>query len=797
MEPVMEKVGLNLDGNPASRADGLKGGHAMPGRQTESGAGLLDCISDPVIALDRQWRIAYANPAGKQLLGGQPGSVEGASLWDLAVGLRGTPCETEFQRVMQERLEGRVEFTDGRSWFLVTIHPAPTGVVSLWRDITQRKSTEDELLEMTRQKREALALLDAIFDYAPIGLGFWDRDFRFVRLNRMLAEINGLPADAHLGRSLDEVLPDLENIREMLARWRDILATGRPILNVEVSGKTPASPEQKRYWLQNWYPVRVAGRTVGIAATVMDITRRKLTEQALRESEKRLRLATRASRLGVFEWDTESDSVVWENEQMFEIFGRTRRDGALNRLEFLKEAILPEDAPAFERELDEAMQRNEAFAAQCRIRRKDGAVRWIETCGLFEKASNGAPARLIGVLADISERKQAETDLVQARDVLEAAVKQRTARLDRAINALKKEIKKKSEAQRQLRMWSGVFMDSADPIIVEDFDGTIVEVNREAERAYGWTRDELIGRNAGMLHVQGRCALATALRNHVKEGEEVRNWEGFRKNKSGEIQPVLLTMFPLTTGCGKVSHLASIAKDITERNRMEKELRDSHQRLQDLSRMSVEAMESDRHAVARELHDGVGGSLAAVKFSLENTSAVLEKDPAAALASLQKVIPHLVNTIKETRRISTNLRPLILDELGLLQTIAWYFEQLAELYSETRFLTRLDIREKDIPGPLKIVIYRVLQEAVTNANKHGRPGVVQTRLGKEGGSIVLEVEDDGYGFDPQEVARSSGGLSGHGLLGMGQRVELCGGTFGVQSEPGKGTVVKAALPVRS
>jgi PAS domain S-box-containing protein len=144
-----------------------------------------------------------------------------------------------------------------------------------------------ERYRLNQEQEKGLALLDSLFQSSPVGLGFWDRDLRFIRLNQALATINGLPPEAHIGKRPTELLPTLDSIQEIEAVWQGILETGVPVLNTEVTGSTPAAPYEHRTWREHWFPVHLHGEVIGIGAVVEDITALK---QAEAERERLLRL---------------------------------------------------------------------------------------------------------------------------------------------------------------------------------------------------------------------------------------------------------------------------------------------------------------------------------------------------------------------------------------------------------------------------------------------------------------------------------------------------------------------------
>jgi len=391
--------------------------------------------------------------------------------------------------------------------------------------------------------------------------------------------------------------------------------------------------------------------------------------------------------------------------------------------------------------------------------------------------------------------RNSEAALREANEELEGTVRKRTHALEEAVAALKNEIVVRKKIQAQLRQLSRVFMDAADSIIIEDLSGKVVELNREAEVEYGWSREELIGKPVDTLFLPERCHLAANLRERCCAGEEIRNWEGLRKARSGRIIPTLLTAFPLTDESGEVAFVATICKDISARKEIEERLNEAQRHLQALSRKSLEALEADRRSVARELHDSIGGSLAAIKFGLEEVAGQAVRDPVGGSALLETLISYLADTIKETKRISANLRPLSIDDLGLLATIEWYTRQFSQRYENIRLVRQIEVQEHEVPEDFKIVVYRVMQEALTNAARHSKADTINIRLKKDADGLELEVEDNGCGFNPRDALESSDGLSGYGLRGMQERAEICGGSISIHSRPGAGTHIRATLPV--
>jgi len=244
--------------------------------------------------------------------------------------------------------------------------------------------------------------------------------------------------------------------------------------------------------------------------------------------------------------------------------------------------------------------------------------------------------------------------------------------------------------------------------------------------------------------------------------------------------------------------LASVADQIAlgiQRQRAEEAFRKSGEELRLLSSQLLLAQETERGRIARELHDGIGQSLSAIKFRVEDARGQLAKGSTeSSIRTLDNLIPVIQGTVEEVRRITMDLRPSTLDDLGILVTIAWLCREFQATYSTIEIRREIGAVESDVPNPLKIVVYRVMQEALNNVAKHSGAGMVTISLVKKDNAIQLAIEDNGCGFDVDEALSVESSERGFGLGSMKERTELSGGTFVISSAKGKGTIVQASWP---
>jgi PAS domain S-box-containing protein len=236
---------------------------------------------------------------------------------------------------------------------------------------------------------------------------------------------------------------------------------------------------------------------------------------------------------------------------------------------------------------------------------------------------------------------------------------------------------------------------------------------------------------------------------------------------------------------------------VDECGRVEKKLRESESHLRQVSTELLNAQEKERRRIAQDLHDSIGASLAAIKFKLEDVITKVSENRPQTRTTLEIIPPMLLEAIQEARRIQMALRPSILDDLGILATINWFCRQFESTYSHIRIGQEINIKENDVADSLKTAIFRVLQEALNNAAKHSKADRVNFILRKMDGAIELRIQDNGQGFDPAEVKSRIGTNRGLGLDSMRERVELSGGSFAIESAGGKGTTISVSWPVES
>ena len=371
---------------------------------------------------------------------------------------------------------------------------------------------------------------------------------------------------------------------------------------------------------------------------------------------------------------------------------------------------------------------------------------------------DGKTTSVTVVSKDIAERKQAEEELREAKELFE----------------------KTFTSQRDT-----IFILSAEvPPIIKD-------CNPGAEEMFGYTCQEMLGRTTSFLHVNE--AALRKFQQDLYPAIAKRNFchlPDFRmRRKDGTVFPTEHTVTPLEDDQGNRIGWVSVVREITERKRAQEKLMGSQEELRNLAAHLQSLREAERTNIAREIHDELGQALTALKMDISWLKGKLPKDQ--ALLEKTKSMSNLMDmTIKTVKRISTELRPGLLDDLGLVAAIEW---QAEEFENRTGIRCKLRVVPEDpiVDPDRSTAIFRILQETLTNVSRHAQATRVTVSLKEKDAAVELKVRDNGKGITEEQISDPQS----FGLMGIRERVHSCSGVVKIRGVPGKGTTVTVSIPI--
>jgi PAS domain S-box-containing protein len=360
----------------------------------------------------------------------------------------------------------------------------------------------------------------------------------------------------------------------------------------------------------------------------------------------------------------------------------------------------------------------------------------------------------------------------------------------RYVAELEERIAERKQAEVALReseeRYRELFENARDAIYVHDLEGTYIRINRAAERLSGFSREEIIGHNfmefVAPDHL--RHVHESFFSKLAKEGETTYEVDVIAKD--GRRVPIEVSSRAIYEN-GVLVGVQGMARDITERKL-------AQDALQMFSRQLIEAQEDERRRIARELHDQIGQVLTAVKMSLHAVQQVCNTSDARS--HVKDNIEAVDEALRLVRDLSVDLRPPLLDDLGLITALEWYVDRYAR---RTGLQVDLQI---ELPNPeerfsreLETACFRIAQEALTNIVRHANARHILVQLAKEANVLVLSIKDDGVGFEVKRLQKREPRAVTLGLVSMQERAHAAGGTVEIASEISKGTEVKFRLPL--
>ena len=521
---------------------------------------------------------------------------------------------------------------------------------------------------------------------------------------------------------------------------------------------------EDHYWSYSLIPVYDNGRIAGIYDAFRNTTENVMGVLHLRESEARLKLATSVAQLGVFAWRPAEDRFNWENDLMYEIFGRKREDGPASGISFLSEFLHPDYRGALQKAIASTFTNGEPFDFEGMIHLPDQTLRWIEVKGQLQPAIEGRPEELLGTVRDITEVKRSE----QTRQ----------------------------ESFKHLAELAAIVESSDDVILSKDLSGTITSWNAAATRLFGYSAEEMIGASILKLIPDDLHSDEKMILDNIRSGRRIEHFETVRLSKTGERMDVSLTISPIRDEQGKVIGASKILREISMRKRLEQSLLQA-EKIAATGRMAatiaheinnpLEAIVNLMYLIRPHVTDPKGISyfqaidteLGRVSHIAKQTLGYYREHAAASKALIGDIVLHAI-TIYQPRCTAARI------------------ELRKEISSSRKIMLRR--------GEMMQVISNLMMNAIYAMQKGGILSIsVEDTAGPPDG-IVLTIRDNGVGiakadmprvFEAFFTTRSTLG-TGIGLFVSKQFVEGHGGRIEIESrQDGEdhGTTVRVFLPI--
>ena len=649
------------------------------------------------------------------------------------------------------------------------VYKLPTGeIVALYEDFTERKK-----MEMALQESENL--FRTIFETSPDPVNINRlKDGKFVMVNKRFLELTGFEENEVIGKTALDI-NIWQNLNKRKQFFSQLYEKGQIRNFANVFKRKDGSPVMAQVSAE----IISYKNEPHLLVVTQDITELKKTEHQLLEAHKQLqkRFIVRTEELKEsqidyqtiadhtydWEWWERPDGTLRYVSPACERITGYKADLFIKDHSFLREIIVPEDRDKWDEHHHESHKDSGLREMQFRIKRVDGEVRWIEhACQPVFTEGNV----FLGFRAsnrDITVRKLGERELQESEE-----------------------------------RYYDLYENAPIAYFSVGMDSSINRCNLSASKLLGYPREALIGKPVLELYAdtpQGKEKAAQVFKRFLAHKETLEEELQMQRGDGVHIW-VKLTVNVVLNTKGQVTESRSMVVDITVRKLAEQARQKIEEELRILSAQLMTTEERERKRIAGDIHDTIGQALSAIKFSVENSLFTInKKDFSAAVQSLESIVPLTQQTIEEVRRIIMDLRPSILDDLGLIATISWLCREFESIYNHIHIDKEIHLEEADIPLSLKSVIYRILQEALNNAAKHSQTEIIRFHLMKNGDSLELLFEDSGLGFDSDTVQSKVAGRKGMGLGSMKERAQMSGGTFAIKSSPGIGTRIYISWPI--
>jgi two-component system sensor histidine kinase UhpB len=715
---------------------------------------ILECIADGLVVTDSQGRITDIDEKTARMYGSSTdGDLIGKNVLSLVAFRDRKRAAKRMQELARYGITDTDEFTllraDGsefpaeiRAGLLKDAHGDMTGFISIIRDIGERKRMEERLRRSEGEMRTITENIPALISYV-------DEAGRYRFVNKQYEKWFGIKHAKIIGKHYRDVL-GVETYKK-IKNYVDAVMGGRHVHYEDTLPYTRGSP---KWVMADYLPdTDERGKVRGFFALVSDITEQKQSEHELRERVKEWTCLCMVHR------------ATQENLSIEELCGRV--------VQYLSSAMQFPDDTVVVVELG-----GKRFGGEQRRNRQSHDL-------LAEISAQGETYGQIEVTCsrDKPFLLPAEQDLLNTvADTLGVWFADRRAREE-----LRRSRSNLDEAQKigHLGSWEW------------DVNNGTLSWSQELYRIFGVKKGEFDLSYEGieaMIHPDDRAKNTEKVKRMLSHGGSC-SYEFRIVRPDGEIRYILQNVEVACGSGGKAERIFGTMQDITERKHIERELSRRAVELQQLTKRLTHAREQERARIAKELHDELGQALTAMRINVSQLEKKLQHRISPELIDRVRETGELADQLlRQTRDLALSLRPSMLDDLGLQSALQWYTSRFAERVGiEIDF--KVEGREERSSERLRTVIYRTVQEALTNVARHARASKVCITLRFGAGDLTLQVNDDGKGFDVAEVFSIDSERAHLGLLGMRESVEEIGGKLSIQSSPKGGTSIAVQVPI--
>ena len=693
---------------------------------------VIERVSDAFVALDVNWVYTYVNEKAGEILGRKPESLVGENIWAEFPKALDQPFYHAHKRAMKMQEYQYLEEYNSylNKWIENHIYPSKDGLTVFFKDVTDIKQITLALKNKEEKYR-------SLIEHASDGIVITDLEGIILEVNNSIKNIIGFSEEEMIGCHLAQYLPetDLVNtslrINELmqgksLLYERQLIKKDGTIIDVEINSKMASSHT--------------------LIGFIRDITERKKHENVLQYQARLLESVSDA----ITSLDINRCIVSW-NKACEDLFGFTNHEVIGKRIPELITFEYPytNNETVFEQVFTEGKWKGEFNF----IHPKSGEKVHLLSCINLLKNKEGGISGFIITSNNITERKKAD------------------------------EILQQSEKKYKL-----LFYNNPLPMFMTTIPGlNIIDVNEAAIKQYGYTREEFLQMNSTDLRPD------EDVQNFIKEVEKMeagvintRIWR--QKKKDGTIIQVETYTHQIMYEGKKV--WLGLSHDVTEKYEAKELLQKSYEDIRLLVSNLQTIREDERTTIAREIHDELGQQLTGLKLDLFWLMQKINSTDDEITGKMKKSVELINTTIGWVRKISTDLRPSILDDFGLLPALEWHGEEF-EKRSGTKVIFTNSVGDIIVSPQVATGVFRIYQELFTNIARHANASLVKTSLTKDENRLYLSIKDDGVGFDPETIKNKRT----LGLLGIKERVLLFGGTYEFKSKTGEGSVTTISIPL--